>query len=489
MWFIVNTDKFQEQKTKEFLEETYPGIIRQVYLPKCRTKYQNTNGGERFRLKPLIYGMVFVKADNPQVLKKILSHWGYFVYESTVRDLETGEMRKSKLVSSAHLLCRDVKELNQEGIIKNATIPNEDMERFIYYSDKIADGIEGLSIIDKRYDDLAQVNDTIRIYSGPLAGWVGVVKQVKHKGKKDRHLLVRFGNNRCLNISNIRQYDMLVEHEATKGPKAEAMGAWRALDQMIGYWQAKNPSDNAYAALRNLFMDYQKKLTFPRSRNMSDSDYNSRKEEKIIEQQQKVLAQLDDTMRKNFRILSDYFQAGENALRQWLDELIPDAILRPFLTPTSGVIIPEEQDYAVLYHNGITELILHRIWQPDVQREHGRLTSTTDEHKHKGCRQNHAACCKSACVVGNGEGSCACAVGNLGACEREVVASCVVTEDEDTDKEEHIGETGHDKRLLRSVYSCMQRIIEANEEVRAYTHKLPEHIHLEDVGGEHQSEH
>lgn len=76
---------------------------------------------------------------------------------------------------------------------------------------------------------------------------------------------------------------------------------------------------------------------------MSDSDYNSRKEEKIIEQQQKVLVQLDDTMRKNFRILSDYFQAGENALRQWLDELIPDAILRPFLTPTSGVIMPEEQ--------------------------------------------------------------------------------------------------------------------------------------------------
>ena len=73
MWFIVNTDKFQEQKTKEFLEETYPGIIRQVYLPKCRSKYQNANGGERFRLKPLIYGMVFVKADNPQVLKKILS--------------------------------------------------------------------------------------------------------------------------------------------------------------------------------------------------------------------------------------------------------------------------------------------------------------------------------------------------------------------------------------------------------------------------------
>lgn len=75
MWFIVNTGKFQEQKTKEFLEETYPGIIKQVYLPKCRTWYQDADGEERFRLKPLIYGMVFIKADNPQVLGKILSHW------------------------------------------------------------------------------------------------------------------------------------------------------------------------------------------------------------------------------------------------------------------------------------------------------------------------------------------------------------------------------------------------------------------------------
>ena len=103
MWFIVNTDKFQEQKTKEFLEETYPGIIRQVYLPKCRTKYQDVNGGERFRLKPLIYGMVFVQADNPQVLKKILSHWGYFHIESTYKKClreEWGKFTGYQLLSS-----------------------------------------------------------------------------------------------------------------------------------------------------------------------------------------------------------------------------------------------------------------------------------------------------------------------------------------------------------------------------------------------------
>ncbi len=150
--------------------------------------------------------------------------------------------RKRKLVSSAHLLCKDVKNLSPDDIIRTATIPDEDMEHFIYFSDKMADGIEGLSIVDKRYDDLIQENDTVRIFSGPLAGWVGVVKQIKNKGKKDRHLFVRFGNNLCLSFSNVRQYDMQVEHEATKGPKAEAVGVWRAIDQMIGYLQAKQPS-------------------------------------------------------------------------------------------------------------------------------------------------------------------------------------------------------------------------------------------------------
>ena len=358
MWFIVNTNKFQEQKTKEFLENTYPGIVKYVYLPKCRMEYINAKGEERSRFRPLIYGLLFIKADSIKSLKKILTHWGYFVYEDIARNLETGEQRKKKLVSSAHLLCKDVKDLDQEDIIKTATIPDEDMEHFIYFSDKMADGIEGLSIVDKRYDDLILENDTIRILSGPLAGWVGVVKQIKNKGKKDRHLFVRFGNNRCLNISNIRQYDMQVEHEATKGPKAEAVGVWRAIDQMIGYLQAKQPSENAYKTLRNLFLDYQKRLSVYRNRRMTDLAYNNKKEEKVVAQQQKVLVQIDDSMRNNFRILSNNFQAGEITLEKWLNELIPDAALRPFLTPTSGIAIPQGQNYAVLQHNGITELIL-----------------------------------------------------------------------------------------------------------------------------------
>lgn len=358
MWFIVNTDKFQEQSTKEFLENTYPGIVKFVYLPKCRTKYVNAQGEERYRFRPLIYGLLFIKADSIKVLKKILTPWGYFVYEDIIRSLETGELQKGKLVSSAHLLCKDVKNLSPDDIIRTATIPDEDMEHFIYFSDKMADGVEGLRIVSKRYDDLIQENDTVRIFSGPLAGWVGVVKQIKNKGKKDRHLFVRFGNNLCLSFSNVRQYDMQVEHEATKGPKAEAVGVWRAIDQMIGYLQAKQSSGNACQTLRNLFLDYQKRLPVYRNQSMSDLAYESKKEEITIAQQQKVLGQIDEKMRNNFRVLSNYFKSGEISLERWLKELIPDAKLRPFLTPTSGAIIPEGHDYTVLHHNGITELIL-----------------------------------------------------------------------------------------------------------------------------------
>lgn len=378
MWFIVNTGKFQEQKTKEFLENTYPDIVKYVYLPKCRVKFVDANGEEHHRMRPLIYGMLFIKADDIESLKKILTHWVYFVYEDTVRNLDTGGQKKKTLVSSAHLLCKDVKDLDLDTIIKTSTIPGEDMECFICFSDKMADGIEGLGIVDKRYDDLILENDTIRILRGPLAGWVGVVKQVKKKGKKDRHLFVRFGNNHCHNISNIRQYEMQVEHEATKGAKAEAVGVWRAIDQMIGFLLAKQPSRNAYETLRGLFQDYQKRVPVYRSMGMTDSAYSYKKEEKAADHRQKVLEQIGETMRNNFRIISNNFQAGEITLEKWLDELIPDAALRPFLTPTSGIAIPQGQDYAVLHHNGIAELVL-RCNLRDVFRDkdNGTDKSTT----------------------------------------------------------------------------------------------------------------
>ena len=382
MWYIVKTDVFTEQKSIDLLGEKFKDTIVDFYFPMGRRTYKNELGEKKVRFTPVLQGLFFIRVQSEKRLESILSQYGYFMYKGVDYRARSAEVVERTFFTKAHILCVDSKSRTLDEIVKRAKIPDDDMERFIYYNDKIADGIEGLSIVDKRYSDLVKVNDTIRILSGPMAGWEGVVKQVKHKGKKDRHLLVRFGNNHCLNISNIRQYDMQIEHEATKGPKAEAVGVWRAIDQIIGYLQAKQPSENAYKTLRSLFLDYQKRLTVYRNRRMTDLAYNNKKEEKTVAQQQKVLDQIDERMRNNFRILSRNFPTGEITLGEWLNELIPEAKLRPFLTPTSGEIIPEGQNFTILCHNGITELILRcnlRDIFLDKDNESDKNTTVFDE--------------------------------------------------------------------------------------------------------------
>ena len=358
MWYIVKTDVFTEQKSIDLLGEKFKDTIVDFYFPMGRRIYKNEIGEKEVRFTPVLQGLFFIRVQSEERLESILSQYGYFMYKGVDYRARSAEVVERTFFTKAHILCADSKSRTLGEIVKQAKIPDDDMERFIYYNDKIAEGIEGLSIVAKRYSDLIKVNDTIRIINGPMTGWVGVVKQVKHKGKKDRHLFVRFGNNLCLNISNVRQYDMQIEHEATVGAKPEAVGAWRAIDQLIGYLQAKDSEKNASDTLRNHFKDYLKKLTVYRNRHSSDIAYSNKVTERTAAHQEEILSNIDDSMRNNFRILANYFKADGGTVEQGLKELIPDIILRPFFTPTSGIAIPQGQDYAVLCHNGIVEFIL-----------------------------------------------------------------------------------------------------------------------------------
>lgn len=358
MWFIVQTDVSGENKSIDFLKEHYPEFITDYYFPLGRKAIPAENGSEKVRFVPILSGLFFIRIDNKKALERILSHNGYFQYQGFDFDIRTRETVERTFFTKARLLCANRESYSQDEIIDLARIPNADMERFIYYNEQIADSIQGLSIVDKRYGDLILENDTIRILNGPLKGWVGVVKQIKKNGKKDRHLLVRFGNNRCLNISNIRQYDIQIEHEATRGAKSEAVGVWRAIDQLIGYLQFRYPEEDAAATLRRLFEDYQKKLTLHRSRHQTDKAYSVKKSTLEEAQKQEVLDHIDEAMHPNFRILASYFKTDNTTIRDGLKELIPDVLLRPFLTPSTGIPIPQDQEYTVFQHNGIVELVI-----------------------------------------------------------------------------------------------------------------------------------
>ena len=131
---------------------------------------------------------------------------------------------------------------------------------------------------------------------------------------------------------------------------------------------------------------------------------------------------------------------------------------------------------------------LHGIGQPDVQREHGTLTGTTDKHQHEGRRQDKACGSNGFSSIACNERSSTLAHHNI-SCKREAERVGVVTEHQDTDEEEHIGEARHDESLLRGSNGGLQRVVESNQQIRADTHEFPEGVHLENVSGNNQSEH
>ena len=100
-----------------------------------------------------------------------------------------------------------------------------------------------------------------------------------------------------------------------------------------------------------------------------------------------------------------------------------------------------------------------------MQGEHSTLTSTTDEHQHKGCRQDKTSC-------GNGLGHitlderCGALPHHDIASKREAERIGVVAEGQNTNQEEHIGKAGHDESFLTGCNGGLQRIVEADEQVR-----------------------
>ena len=106
-----------------------------------------------------------------------------------------------------------------------------------------------------------------------------------------------------------------------------------------------------------------------------------------------------------------------------------------------------------------------------MEGEHGTLAGTADEHEEQGGGQHHGSLCKT-CLV-----------------ELKAEGAAVVTVDEYADKEEHVGKTGYDECLFRCGDGCGRGVVETDEQVGRNTHKLPEHVHLEDVGGDYQTEH
>ena len=150
---LVKTDVFSEQQSIDFLREKYNHIITDFYFPLGRKTYKNENGEVKVRFVPVLQGMFFIRVQNERRLKKVLSPYGYFMYKGFEMEPHTSELVERTFFTKAHILTADSKQMSLDEIVRQSKIPDEDMETFVYFNDRIGDDINGLSIVEKRYSD------------------------------------------------------------------------------------------------------------------------------------------------------------------------------------------------------------------------------------------------------------------------------------------------------------------------------------------------
>ena len=368
MWFIVNTERFKEKEAKELLE-TMDGV-QDVYLPIYRKTFTDDNGKKTYRFCPTITGILFVNIrttesktepeteDSPTLtgacntLKNMVSSWGYFKYQQEVYDQDRGMNVTKTLYSSAHLLCFAIKDTPLPDIMRQACVPDTDLERFRIYNDSLTNAVEDLKIIDVPYSQMEEENDTVLITEGLFQNFEGIIKQVKQHGNKDRRLYCRIGNW-SLSIPGVRNYHHVVVREAVRGMKARTVNTWRHIDQLTGSLQANGFTDTASRQLHTILEDLNHNATL--------TDYIATL--KSTNPLRSFLEHLTPADEGSLISLSRYFQSKDSSVNRGLELMVPDTLLRPFLTPTPGKSIVKGKDYAILKHQDFTEVVLRKNLQ------------------------------------------------------------------------------------------------------------------------------
>ena len=124
----------------------------------------------------------------------------------------------------------------------------------------------------------------------------------------------------------------------------------------------------------------------------------------------------------------------------------------------------------------------HCIGKPNVQWKHCRLTCATHEDE---CQcPCHDRTAKERSTSGSRNGCL-----RIARKRNEVECVGIERQNQNTYQETEVGKTSDDKRLFRRRNGSRQCIIKSDKQIGRHTHKLPEDIHLENVGGEYKPKH
>ena len=349
-WFLVRTKPGREDELCRIVKQNKDKNILEAYCPK-HSKAKVNVGGKDYK-SPLFDGYVFVLATQEALVDFLRDYYPNAVIRFN---------RKTA-----------------EGKATLCTIPEAQMRMFKDYNENYPD----MAIpLERPYTDYAfnpktnEPNDIVKVIDGPLAGTEGYIT----KFRRDKRLVYHLkGLDMAVSIPNIWSFHVVRVHNAEGDKQTLGTVKERAVDLLIGLIQSCGYGERTLQTLYE-FVD---ELTFKPS--LVDFCNNLYKKDYVeLSQRMGKLNTKDAELLLN---LARYEKDNPGYVRSNWQKLV----IRPFLTPTSGVEMEEGQEQAELKHKSFTETIkkvniTEEVYYPSKEEEE---TITTTYYAHIGIMQD-----------------------------------------------------------------------------------------------------
>ena len=345
-WYVVRTRPRREIRLVELLEQykAENKNILEVYAPRHTTVSVRHNGDER--QAPLFAGIVFVLSTQKSLMDFMKAHpqEGDVQYERKNGEGERTRMR---------------------------VIPEEQMRAFRDYNENYADKV---IVLERPYTDYAfnaktdEPNEIVRVIDGPLAGREGYICRFR----REKRLVFRVrgfepGSYFTVSYPNVWDLHVVRLHNAEGDRLSLATEKGRAADVLIGFLQACGYGDRTLPVFYDL-IDF---LALKPSLVSLCKDLYKKGDAALS----RCLAQMTGKEAELVLNLARYERDYPGYVRQtW-----PVLILRPFLTPTSGVEMGIGTNEVKLQHNDFTEIIrkvtiTEEVYNPAKEENHSAST-------------------------------------------------------------------------------------------------------------------
>ena len=348
-WFVVRTQPGHENELCAVVRRNKDKVsnILEAYCP-THTTVNVQIAGRSCRL-PLFDGYVFVLATQNALADFIRDYYPRAVLM----------FNRKQSAESRATLC---------------TIPEAQMRMFKDFNENYPDTAIPL---ERPYTDYAfnpktnEPNDIVKVIDGPLAGTEGYIT----KFRRDKRLVYHLkGLDMAVSIPNIWNFHVVRVHNAEGDRQTLGTIKERAVDLLIGLIQGCGYGDKTLPMLYE-FVD---ELTFkPSLVDFCKSLYN--KGHKDLSQR---FAKLDTKNAELILNLIRYEKDNPGYVKSNWKKLI----IRPFLTPTPGAELKDNQHEIEIQHTNFTEIIrkvdiTEQVYYPSKEEEG---TITTPYYAHVG---------------------------------------------------------------------------------------------------------